>query len=142
MYVSSTPELTMVQNFLQHCYKRKYIYHVINIYYDVLEKTDCALFNKISNMPSHPLYPLIKIKESSARLRVPCSQLPRVNTQRFKNSSILYIKWQFNVNIVFKVPITPRKSFSESTPCTLNKIFLVLNVAFVSYRDLNLQNTN
>ena len=36
-------------------------------------------------VPLHPSVP--KTKESSARLRVPSSQLPRVNTQRFKNSS-------------------------------------------------------
>ena len=42
---------------------------------------------KISSMPGHPLYPSVsKTKESSARLRVPNSQLPRVNTQRFKNT--------------------------------------------------------
>ena len=80
IYVSSTPHLTAIQNFLQHCYKRKYIPYQINIY-DVLKKADCVLFNKISSMPGHPLYPyLLKTKESSARLRVPCSQLPRVNT--------------------------------------------------------------
>ena len=56
IYASSTPDLTAVQNFLQRCYKRKYISHQINIY-DVLEKADRALFSKISSMPGHPLYP-------------------------------------------------------------------------------------
>ena len=88
IYASSTPDLTAVQNFLQCCYRRKYISYQINIY-DVLEKADRALFNKISSMPGHPLYPYLpKTNESSARLRVRCSQLPRVNTQRFKNSFI------------------------------------------------------
>ena len=56
IYASSTPDLTVVQNFLQRCYKRKYVSYQINIY-DVLEKTDRELFNKISSMPGHPLYP-------------------------------------------------------------------------------------
>ena len=76
--------------------KTNNISYQINIY-DVLEKADRALFSKISSMPGHPLYPsLPKTKESSERLRVPCSQLPRVNTQRFKNSFInrLYFKYK------------------------------------------------
>ena len=41
-------------------------------------------------MPGHPLYPsVLKTKESSARLRVPSSQLFKVNTQRFKNSFLI-----------------------------------------------------
>ena len=88
IYASSTPEVTTVQNFLQRCFKHKYISYQINIY-DVLEEADRALFKKISSMPSHPSYPsLPKTKESSVRLRVPSSQLPRVNTQHFKNSFI------------------------------------------------------
>ena len=99
IYASSTPDLTAVQNFLQRCYKRKYISYQINIY-DVLEKADRALFSKISNMPGQPLYPsLPKTKESSARLRVPCSQLPRVNTQRFKNSFINRLYFEYKVAI-------------------------------------------
>ena len=58
IYASSTPDLTAVQNFLQRCYKRKYISYQINIY-DVLEKADRALFSKISSMPGHPLYPFL-----------------------------------------------------------------------------------
>ena len=98
-FCSSTPDLTAVLNFLQRCYKRKYISYQINIY-DVLGKADRALFNKISSMPGHPLYPsLPKTKESSARLRVPCSQLPRVNTQRFKNGFISRLYFKYKVAI-------------------------------------------
>ena len=46
---------------------------------------------------------------------------------------------------MLKVPITLKKIFSESTLHIekLNgEIFLVLNVALLSYRDLNLQNAN
>ena len=53
---------------------------------NVLEEVDRSLFKRISSMPGHPLYPSVpKTKESSARFRVPSSQLSRVNTQRFKN---------------------------------------------------------
>ena len=89
VHASSIPELTTVQNFLQRCFKRKYISYQIDIY-SVLEEVDRSLFKKISSMPGHPPYPSVpKTKESSAHLRVPSSQLPRVNTQRFKNSFFL-----------------------------------------------------
>ena len=39
MYATSKPELTTVQNFLQHCFKCKYYYYQIDIY-DVLEEVD------------------------------------------------------------------------------------------------------
>ena len=86
---TSIPELTTVQNFLQRCFKCKYISYQIDIY-NVLEEVDCSLLKKISSMPSHPLYPTIpKTKEKSVCLLVPSSQLPRVNTQRFKNSFLM-----------------------------------------------------
>ena len=99
VYASSIPELTTVQNFLQRCFKRKYVSYRIDIY-GVLEEVDRSLFKKISGMPGHPLYPSIpKMKESSARLRVPSSQLPRVNTQRFKNSFFNRLFFKYRVAI-------------------------------------------
>ena len=105
VYPSSIPKLTKVQNFLQRCFKRKYISYQTDIY-NVLEEVDRSLFKKISSMPGHPLYPSVpKTKESSARLRVPSSQFPRVNTQRLKNSIFnrLFFKYRvaiFNVSVL------------------------------------------
>ena len=99
VYASSIPELTTVQNFLQRCFKRKYVSYRIDIY-GVLEEVDRSLFKKISGMPGHPLYPSIpKMKESSARFRVPSSQLPRVNTHRFKNSFFNRLFFKYRVAI-------------------------------------------
>ena len=84
VYASSIPELPTVQNFLQRCFKRKYISYQIDIY-SVLE-ADRSL-SEISSMHNHPPYPYVsKTKESSARLRVLSGEIPRVNTLRFKNS--------------------------------------------------------
>ena len=105
IYVSLTPDLTAVQNFLQHCYKRKYISYQINIY-DVLEKADGALFNKISSMPGHPLLSL-KLKKVLRTLGFHAASclglIPSVLRIAFSTGSILNIKWQFNANIVFTV---------------------------------------
>ena len=49
--------------------------------YDVVEEVDRSLFKKISSVAGDALYPSVpKTKES------PSSQLPRDNTQDFKNS--------------------------------------------------------
>ena len=91
VYASSIPELTTIRNFLQRCFKRKYISYQIDIY-NVLEEVDRSLFKQISSMPGHPLYPSVpKTKESSVRLQVSSSQLPTVNTQRLKNSFFLIV---------------------------------------------------
>ena len=86
IYVSITPELTRVQNFLQCRFKCQYIqYYQINTpVYDFLEEADHALFKKISSMPGHPLYSsLPNTKESSVCLRDPSSNLNWVNTPCF-----------------------------------------------------------
>ena len=99
VYASSIPELTTVQNFLQLSFKRKYISYQTDIY-NVLEGVDQSLFKKISSTHSHPLCPSVpKTKESSAPLRVPSSQLPRVNTQRFKNSFFSRLVFKYRVAI-------------------------------------------
>ena len=98
VYPSSIPELTTVQNFLQRCFKRRYISYQIDIY-NVLEEVDRSLF-RISSMPGHPLHPPVpKTKESSARLRVPSSRLRKVNTQPFKNSFFNRLFFKYRVAI-------------------------------------------
>ena len=94
IYGASPPELTIVQNFLRRCFKRKYISYHIDIQ-GLVDKTDYAIFKKVSNKPSHPLFQYLpKTKQSSYYLRNKSSLLPRVNTERFKNSFInrLYFK--------------------------------------------------
>ena len=55
----------------------------------MLDKCDLRLFEKTKCDPAHPLYGLMpKVKDSSRRLRNKTSQLPRVNTERFKDSFI------------------------------------------------------
>ena len=67
IYAFSIPELTMVQNFLQCCFKHQYILYQIDIY-NVLEEVDRSLFKKISSMPGYPPYPSFsKTKQSSSQ---------------------------------------------------------------------------
>ena len=79
--------------------KRRYTSELINIY-DLLEKCDRRLFTKIKNNVNHPLYALLpKVKESSKKLRSQTSQLPRINTERFKNCYFNRIRFQYNLAI-------------------------------------------
>ena len=79
--------------------KRHHSSELINIY-DLLEKCDRRLFTKIKNNVNHPLYALLpKVKESSKKLRSQTSQLPRINTERFKNCYFNRIRFQYNLAI-------------------------------------------
>ena len=88
-----------IQCFLKRCNKRRYTSELINIY-DLLEKCDRRLFTKIKNNVNHLLYALLpKVKESSKKLRSQTSQLPRINTERFKNCYFNRIRFQYNLAI-------------------------------------------
>ena len=98
VYAASKPELTTVQNFLNRCYKRKYISYFIDIF-KLLDKSDRTIFNKARNV-GHPLHSVLpKVKESSLRLRNTSSLLPRINTERFKSSFVNRLFFKHNLFI-------------------------------------------
>ena len=79
IYGASPPELTVVQNFLRRCFKRKYISYLIDMQ-GLVDKTDYAIFKKVSNKPSHPLFQYLpKTKQSSYYLRNKSSLLPSLS---------------------------------------------------------------
>ena len=99
VYGASQVYLNTIQCFLRRCNKRRYTSEFINIY-DLLEKCDRRLFTKIKNNVNHALYALLqKVKESSMKLRSQLSQLPRINTERFKNCYFNTIRFQYNLAI-------------------------------------------
>jgi len=86
VYGASVSDLNAVQCFLKRCHKRRYISELININV-LLEKADRTLFEKISTNKNHPLYNLLpKRYRSTHQLRSANIVLPRINTERFKNS--------------------------------------------------------
>lgn len=96
VYAASLSDLTAVQSFLTRCYKRRYTSILYNIY-DLLEKYDRRLVNKINNN-GHPLYNMLpKTKLSSQRLRKPTCSRPKINTERFKNSFFNRIIFKYNI---------------------------------------------
>lgn len=78
VYGAAEPELTIVQNFLDRCYKQKYISERTNICV-LLDKQDRKMMN------NHPLYPLLpRIKKTKYNLRKNQSLYLKVNTDEFK----------------------------------------------------------
>ena len=73
-----------------------------NLYYpralsQLLDKCDRKLFKKIRSDSSHPLYPMLpQAKGSSLRLKQRSSQLPRINTERFKSSFLNRLSFKYN----------------------------------------------
>ena len=57
VYGAARPELATAQNFLDRCFKRRYVSERIDIL-DILEKQDKKIFNKVTSIHSHPLRPL------------------------------------------------------------------------------------
>ena len=78
VYAASCPELTAVRNFLRRCYKCSYISYPIDIY-DLVEKSDYAIFDKTRNSVRHALRDLQpKVKSTTHSLRKVGSLLPKV----------------------------------------------------------------
>ena len=96
VYGACQATLNTAQCFLERCFKRRYSSKLYNIN-ELLEKCDRKLFNKISSDSSHPLYPMLpQAKASSLRLRRRTSQLPKINTERFKSSFFNRLSFRYN----------------------------------------------
>ena len=75
-----------VQCFLDRCHKRRYISKAVNIY-DLLEKQDRKIFNKVKQQEKHPLKNLMpKMKVTEYSLRHKSSRQPILKTDRVKCS--------------------------------------------------------
>ena len=103
IYVYITPELTRVQNFLQRCFKRQYIYYQIYTpVYDFLEEADHALFKKISSMPGHLcILPSPTQKKVLCALEIQAAILIGLIPHAFKTVLSIQRSMQFNVKRVF-----------------------------------------
>ena len=88
VYGSSPPELSSVRNYLDRCYKRKYILDKINIY-NLINEFGNRLFNTIKEQIEHPLYNILpRLKVSKYHLRKKSTVKPKINTERFKGTFI------------------------------------------------------
>ena len=94
VYGASDSDLSVIQNFLDRCMKRKFMSKNVNIR-DLLEKADKTLYKKRSNDPECPFFQFLpKEKNMRYNLRNTSVSVPRVYTDRFKNV--------FNNRIIFR----------------------------------------
>ena len=85
VYGAVDSDLTVIQNFLDRCFKRKYTSKRMDIR-ELLEKADRKLFKVRSVDPDCPLSNIIpKKKETKYLLRNKSAHRPDIKTDRFKN---------------------------------------------------------
>ena len=80
VYGASDSDLMLIQNFLERCFKRRYVSCKLNIR-ELLEKADRRIFKKRSSDAGHPLNNILpQHKETKYNLRVKSSHCPNINT--------------------------------------------------------------
>ena len=85
VYGASDSDLSVIQNFLDRCMKRKFMSKNVNIR-DLLEKADRTLSKNRSNCPECPFFQFLpKEKNMRYTLRNTSISVPRIYTDRFKN---------------------------------------------------------
>ena len=95
----SKADLVVMNCFLKRCHKRRYISDKLSIY-DLLERSDRKLNDKIREDEHHPLYSILPtLKDCSRRLRRRTFQLPLVKTERFKNCFVNRLCFNYNLRI-------------------------------------------
>ena len=99
VYGSSPLELTTIHCFLDRCHKRRYTSSPVSII-NCLQKSDKGIFKKFSEWERHPLHQsLPRINPATFKLRQVKPILLICNTERFKNSSINRLSFNYNLAI-------------------------------------------
>ena len=99
MYGPSPPELTTIQCFLDRCHKRRYTSSPVSII-NSLQKSDKGILKKLSEWERHPLHQsLPRINPATIKLREVKLILPICNTERFENSFINRLSFNYNLAI-------------------------------------------
>ncbi|XP_028404016.1 uncharacterized protein LOC114526631 [Dendronephthya gigantea] len=97
VYGASDSDLTVVQKFLDRCFKRRYVSHCINLR-ELLEANDKKLYNKYTSMIEHPLSKILpKKKTTNYHLRKQSIIHPKINTNRFKNTFVNRLIFKYNL---------------------------------------------
>ena len=94
---ASGSELTIAQQFLDRCFKRRYISKKLDIG-ELLKVQDHRICTKVSSLPNHPLranFPETKITRYNLRNKSPV--MATIYTDRFKNTFFNRIVFKYNV---------------------------------------------
>ena len=104
VYGASESELTIAQQFLDRCFKRRYISKKLEIG-ELLKVQDHRNCRKVSCIPNHPLranFPATKTTRYNLRNKSPAR--PAIYTDRFKITFFNRIVFKYNIalKIVFR----------------------------------------
>ena len=99
VYGALEPELTTVQDFLDRCYKRRYISARLNIR-ALLEKQDRKRFSNSFKLSIHSLHKQVpKAKVIDYNLRYKNSASTLINTKRFKDTFINRLTYKYDLHM-------------------------------------------
>ena len=97
VYGTSDSDLTVVQKFLDRCYKRHYISEKVDVR-ELLRKTDIKLYNKRVLNKEQPLNNILPEKKLVGyNLRKENFLYPNVNTIRFKNTYVNRLIFKYDI---------------------------------------------
>ena len=97
VYGAPDSDLTVMQAFLDRCFKRQYVSYYINIR-ELLEVNDKKLYNKYISDIKHPLNKILPEKKTTNyRLRKQNIIYPKINTNRFKNTFVNRLIFKYNL---------------------------------------------
>ena len=97
VYGAIDADLATLQQFLDRCFKRRYISKPLSIK-QLLEKQDKNIFKKVACQTNHPLYGICPVaKEIGYSLRGKSSLRPCIHTERFKNTYINRLIFRYNL---------------------------------------------
>ena len=88
VYEASESDLTVIQNFLDRCHKRRFISFPVFIK-SLLNKQDRNILKKLIPTDFHPLKDIIPVQKTYVHnLRKKGCVRPKINTQRFMNTFV------------------------------------------------------
>ena len=135
VYGASVAEINVLQQFLDRCYKLRFISTQLNIR-SLLQKQDKAIFQKAKQHDNHPLKVCLPQEKNNLtyNLRRKSFQRPKINTERYKNTFVNRLIFKYNLYVLRQIYVT---SFSHCLiflfHCNLAEllIFLSCNIRYV-----------
>ena len=96
---ASVAEINVLQQFLDRCYKLRFISTKLNIRRSVLQKQDKAIFQKAKQHDNHPLKVCLPQEKNNLtyNLRRKSFQRPKINTERYKNTFVNRLIFKYNL---------------------------------------------
>ena len=98
VYGASDAEINVLQQFLDRCYKLRFISTQLNIR-SLLQKQDKAVFQKVKQHDNHPLKVCLPQEKNNLtyNLRGKSFQRRKMNTERYKKTFVNRLIFKYNL---------------------------------------------